>query len=130
MDGALKGGDLRSGASISVDHFKLQLKGCTPNSRGHASSDQYVGGCIFVDHVSKYLHVEHQLGFCSSERICAKQNFENLALDNGILIDSYMADYGIFKANAFVSHIREHNQCLKLCGVNAHHQNVTAERAI
>ena len=129
-DGAIKGGDLRPGASISVDHFESRVKGRTRQSYGSSSSDQYVGGCIFVDHMSNYIHVEPQLGFSSSETIRAKQNFEKLSLDNGILIDSYLADNGVFKANAFVTHIRDHNQKLRFCGVNAHHQNATAERNI
>ena len=129
-DGAIKGGDLRPGASISVDHFESRVKGRTRQSYGSSSADQYVGGCIFVDHMSNYIHIEPQLGFSSSETIRAKQNFEKLSLDNGILIDSYLADNGVFKANAFVTHIRDHNQKLRFCGVNAHHQNATAERNI
>jgi hypothetical protein len=41
-----------------------------------------------------------------------------------------MADNGVFKANAFVKHIQDHNQKLRFCGVNAHHQNAVAERSI
>ena len=129
-EGALKSGQLRAGNRISVDHFESRLKGRTLQSRGRTTSDQYVGGCIFVDHMSGYIHVEPQLGFSSSETIRAKQNFEKLSLDHGVLIDSYMADNGVFKANAFVQHIRTHNQKLKYCGVNAHHQNAIAERSI
>ena len=83
-----------------------------------------------MDHMSSYMHIEHQLGFSSSETIWAKQNFEKLALDSGILIDSYLADNGVFKANAFVGHIRDKNQKLRFCGVNAHHKNASAEQAI
>ena len=53
-----------------------------------------------------------------------------MALDHGVLINSYKADNGIFKANEFVSHIREHNQKLSYYGVNAHHKNEAAEQAI
>ena len=129
-DGALKVDCLKAGAKISVDHFESRLKGRTVESRGGASADQFVGGCIFVDHMSGFIHVEHQLGFSSSETIRAKQNFEQLALNHGVLVESYLADNGIFKANAFVSHIREHNQKVNYCGVNAHHQNAVAERNI
>jgi hypothetical protein len=83
-----------------------------------------------VDHMSGYIHIENQLGFSSSETIRAKQNFEQLALDNGVIVTNYMADNGLFKANQFVSHLREHNQRVQYCGVNAHHQNGIAERSI
>ena len=111
-DGTLKDGFLRAGAGISVDYFESRLKGRTNSSMGRASSDKYVGGCIFVDHMSGYIHVEHQLGFSSSETIRAKQNFEKMALDHGVIIESYLADNGVFKANAFVGHIRAHDQKL------------------
>ena len=130
FNGHLKAGDLRPGASVSADHFESRIKGRTLTSFGRPTSDQYVGGCIFVDHMSGYIHVEHQVGFSSIETIRAKQNFEKLALDNGVLIDSYLTDNGIFKANAFVSHIRNQHQKLRFCGVNAHHKNAIAERAI
>ena len=90
----------------------------------------YVGGCIFVDHMCNYIHIEHQLGFSSSETIRAKQIFEKLALGHGVLADSYLADNGVFKANQFVSHIRTKNHKLQFCGVNAHHKNASAERSI
>ena len=129
-EGALKSNNLRAGNRVSVDHFESRLKGRTIQSRGRATSDQYVGGCVFVDHMSGYIHVEPQLGFSSSETIRAKQNFEKFSLDHGVLVDSYLADNGVFKANAFVQHIHTHNQKLKYCGVNAHHQNAVAERSI
>ena len=46
------------------------------------------------------------------------------------MVDTFLADNGVFKANAFVQHIREHNQRIQYCGVNAHHQNGTAEQSI
>ena len=123
---------MRAGQDISVDHFESRLLGRTLTSFGKSTSaQQYKGGCVFVDHMSSYLHVEMQLGFSSSETIRAKQNFEKLALDHGVIVSSYHADNGTFKANAFVSHIREHNQKIQYCGVNAaHHKNAVAERSI
>ena len=68
-DGSLKDGHLSPGAAVSIDHFESRLKGRTYDSFGKTSSDQYVGGCIFVDHMSGYIHVEPQLGFSTSESI-------------------------------------------------------------
>jgi len=121
---------LRAGAAVSVDHFESRLKGRTFSSFGTATSQTYVGGCIFVDHMSGYIHIGHQLGFSASETIRVKQDFERLCLDHGIMVDRYHADNGVFRANAFVQHIREHNQLIRYCGVNAHHQNGVAERSI
>ena len=129
-DGALKVNDLRPGSSVSVDHFESRLKGRTYTSFGRTTSEQYVGGCVFVDHMSGKVHVEHQLGFSGSETIRAKQSYEQMALHHGVLVQNYLADNGIFKANKFVEHLRNHNQKVKYCGVNAHHQNGVAERSI
>ena len=128
--GGLKTDDLSPGASVSVDHFESRARGRTLTSLGRSSSDSYVGGCIFVDHMSGYIHVEEQLGFSGPETIRAKQSFEKFALDHGILIQNYLCDNGIFKGRQFVKHLHEHNQKVKYCGVNAHHKNGVAERNI
>jgi hypothetical protein len=129
-DGAVKDGALRAGARVSADHFESRLKGRTYTSYGRTTSDQFIGGCIFVDHMSGYIHVEHQMGFSSSETIRAKQNFEQLALSHGVLVEDYLTDNGIFSKTQFLDHIRQHNQQVHFCGVNAHHKNAVAERAI
>ena len=83
-----------------------------------------------MDHMSGYIHIGHQLGFSTSETLRVKQDYERYCLDHGVVVDMYLADNGVFKANKFVAHIREHNQRLRFCGVNAHHQNGVAERSI
>ena len=126
-DGHLKVNDLRPGSTISVDHFESRLKGRTYDSFGKATSDQYIGGCIFVDHSSGFVHVEFQLGFSAIETIRAKQNFEKFSFNNGVIPLTYLTDSGAFKANKFVQHIRDNNQKIQYCGTNAHHQNGVAE---
>jgi len=87
-DGSLKIGDLRPGSTISVDHFESRLLEHTFNSYGSPSADKFGGGCIFVDHASGFLHVEHQVGFSAVENIRAKQNFEKLCLDHGVIVNN------------------------------------------
>jgi hypothetical protein len=113
-----------------MDHFESRLRGRTFDSYGKATSNQYIRGCLFVDHSSTYVHIEHQLGFSAVETIRAKQNYEKFFLDNGVLIQGYLTDSGAFKANKFVQHIRESHQLIRYCGTNSHHQNGVAERAI
>ena len=109
-----------------MDHYESRLKGRSYTSFGKATSEQYVGGCIFVDHMSSYIHVGNQLGFSSSETIRAKQNYEQLALESGVVVEKYLADNGIFKAKAFVQHLCDHNQNVNYCGVNIRHKNSVA----
>ena len=70
------------------------------------------------------------LGFSAVETIRAKQSFENMAFEHGVVTQSYLTDSGAFKANLFVQHIRDHGQQIRYCGTNAHHQNGIAERSI
>ena len=58
--------------TVSVDHFESRLKGRTFDSFSKATSDQYIGGCIFVDYASGFVRVEFQLGSSAIETIHAK----------------------------------------------------------
>jgi hypothetical protein len=58
-DGALKTNHLSPGTRVSVDHFECRQRGRTCDYHGKSSSQQYKGGCIFVNHGSAYLDVEH-----------------------------------------------------------------------
>jgi hypothetical protein len=75
-DVALKSGNLKVGANVSVDHFQSRLLRRTYDSYGKPSSSQFVGGALFVDHASGLIHCEHQVGFSVVETIRAKQSFE------------------------------------------------------
>ena len=71
-----------------------------------------MGGCVFVGHMISYIQVEHQLEFSSPETIRTKQLYEKHCLDHGIMVDTYLADNGVFKSNAFIYHIRDRAQDL------------------
>jgi hypothetical protein len=129
-DGALKTEHLLPGTCVSVDHFESRVLGRTEDSYGKETSSKYKGGCIFVDHATGYIHVEHQLGFSAVETIRAKQNYESMAFGHGVIVQTYLTDSGAFKATSFVQHIREQSQKIQFCGTNAHHQNGVAERSI
>ena len=53
-----------------------------------------------------------------------------MSLDHGIMVNTYIADNGVFKANNVFHHIREHNQHISYCGVNTHHQNGVSKWSI
>jgi hypothetical protein len=86
--------------------------GRTFDSFGKATSGKFKGGCLFVGHAYSYVHVEHQVGFSAVETIRAKQGYERLRMDNGVLVQDYLTDSGAFKANSFVAHINETHQKL------------------
>ena len=56
--------------------------------------------------------------------------FERFASDQGIKIQHYHCDNGVFRANQWKDHCTIQGQGLSFAGVNAHHQNGRAERHI
>ena len=130
IDGSLKVRYLLAGANVSVDHFKSRIKGWTYDSFGKTSSDQYVGGCIFVDHMSSDIHVEPQLWLSTSESIHAFIIFEKLCLDNGTLIQSSLQTMDHLKQRTLLTIYEIKNRRIQYYVINAHYQNGIAERNI
>ena len=68
--GILTAGNLLPGAEVSIDHFISSVKGRLFQGYDKGSDDsRHVGGCIFVDHASSYIHVEFQTSLSSHETI-------------------------------------------------------------
>lgn len=78
-------------------------------------SEHSVGEHVFIDHMSGFLQGEYQLGFSPAEIIRATHAYEKHCLDHIIMVDTYLANHGVFKANEFINRIREHAQ--RLCFV-------------
>ena len=130
--GVLQNNNLLPGAEVSVDHFVSSVKGrsFTGFDRG-VGAEKYVGGCIFVDHASGYIHTEMQPSLSTHETLRAKGNFERMCQDVGVSIKTYMSDNGkAFTSRDFTNHLTEFDQVSKLAGVGAHHHNAQAERSI
>lgn len=130
--GALRRNDLLPGQRISVDHFICSTRGRLLTSRGKESEkEKYTGGCIFVDHASGFVHVELQVLITTAETLKAKQKFEQLCRDYGVVPHSYQADNGsVFTSGAFTQHLADVQQTIRYAGAGAHHHNGIAERAI
>ena len=54
----------------------------------------FSGGCLFVDHASGYIHVKFQTHLNTHETIRAKEKFEQMCRDNGVIPHSYLLDNG------------------------------------
>ena len=106
------------------------MPGRTFDSYEKVSADTYKGGCIFVDQISGFIHVEHQVGCSAVETISAKQHCAQLALKHDVVIAAYLMDSGTLKATSSIQHKWEHHQQIHFCGANAHHKNGIPEHAI
>jgi transposase InsO family protein len=91
----------------------------------------YCGGCIFVDHATGHLHVEFQKHLNTHETLEAKESFELMCHDHGVIPQAYHSDNGSsFTSSGFTARLREFAQVTSFAGAGAHHHNGTAERAI
>jgi hypothetical protein len=131
LEGALTAGDLYPGDKVSCDHYMSPSKGRLMHTRGkESSSQQYVGGTIFVDHATNFLFNNHQVNLTAESTITSKHKCESLFDEFGIQIQQYAADNHPFRSKAWVSDCAaQHQLPTKHSGVGAHHQ-VLAERQI
>jgi hypothetical protein len=129
--GALKQDDLFAGQKIAVDHFVCSTRGCLFTSKGKTSENEmYCGRCIFVDHATGHLHVEFQKHLNTHETLEAKETFELMCHDHGVIPQAYHSDNGSsFRSSGFTARLREFAQVTSFAGAGAHHHNGTAERA-
>jgi hypothetical protein len=131
LEGVLTAGDLYPGDKVSCDHYMSPSKGRLIHTRGkESSSQQYVGGTIFVDHATNFLFNNHQVNLTAASTVASKHKCESAFDEYGIQIKQYTADNHPFRSKAWVSDCAVQQQLpTKHSGVGAHHQ-VLAERHI
>jgi transposase InsO family protein len=130
--GVLSQDHLSPGQRVSVDHFVCSTKGRLFSSRGKSNeNDMYCGGCIFVDHSSNHVHVEFQAHLNTHETLTAKENYELMCRDLGVVAQSFLTDNGsAFSSKEFASELAKFEQIIRFAGTGAHHHNGRAERSI
>ena len=128
----LKTDHIYPGQCISVDHFICHTEGRLFTSAGKTKANEmYQGGCIFVDHASGFVHVENQVNINTHQTLRAKEKFEKICRDYGIVPQSYLSDNAsVFTSPEFTKHLQKFEQVLRYAGVGAHHHNGVAERNI
>lgn len=91
----------------------------------------YVGGCIFVNLATNHIHIEFQSKLNTYETAKAKEAYELMCRDHGVILQSYHSDNGSsFTSKGFAEHLQNFAQISTFAGVGAHHHNAAAERAI
>jgi hypothetical protein len=102
-----------------VDHFISSVRGrlFEGYNRGRIE-DRYVGGCIFVDHASSYIHIEFQSSLSSHATLTAKMEYEKHCRDVGIVPQRYTSDNGkSFASREFSEHLSSFYQISRFAGV-------------
>ena len=131
-EGVLRQDHLAPGQRVSVDHFVCSTEGRLFGSRGKTNQDTMCcGGCIFVDHASSYVHIEFQAHLTTHETLKAKESYELLSRDLGIIVQSFLTDNGsAFTSKEFTSQLAKFEQVIRFAVTGAHHHNAIAERNI
>jgi hypothetical protein len=126
--GALKQDDLFAGQKIAVNHFVCSTRGHLFTSKGKTSENEmYCGGCIFVDHATGH-HVEFQKHLNTHETLEAKESFELMCHDHGVIPQAYHSDNGSsFTSSGFMARLCEFAQVMSFAGAGAHHHVSVAE---
>ncbi|GFH44538.1 hypothetical protein CTEN210_01012 [Chaetoceros tenuissimus] len=117
------------GQVVSVDMMESRLPGFIAQLKGKLTKSTYKGAVVFVDHFSKYVHVELIRDFTSKSTVEACEAFEAKAADMGVNIKHYHCDNGRFVDHGFRNHCQNRIN-IDYCGVDAHHQNGLVERYI
>ena len=85
---------------MSADHYISRAPGRLYHTKGKSDqSYMFSGGCVFIDHASSYVIINHQVAIKATETVKAKINFDREAQIQGVVIKGYHTDNGIFNAS-------------------------------
>ena len=83
---------------------------------------------MFVDEASGYLHLEFQTILNSHQTLKAKEAFERIARDHGVVVLKYLSDNGTaFTSHKYSRRLLDFKQVQRFACVGAHHHNGIAE---
>jgi hypothetical protein len=129
--GRRKAKSTKPGQVVSFDQRVSPTPGLIAQMTGFfLTTKRYNYATFNVDQSTRFGYVHLQKTASAKETIESKKAFEAMARRNGIRIEHYHADNGIFKANAWIEACRKDGQGVTYAGVNAHHQNGIAVRRI
>ena len=85
---------------VSAYHYILQAPGRLYHTKGKSyPSDMFSGGCVFIDHASGYVSINHHVSINATETVKAKLTFDREAQSQGVVIMGYHTDNGIFNSS-------------------------------
>ena len=103
---ALKCNELYPGQRVSMDHFKVKHHGRLSVGRTHPDR-MCSGSCIFVDHATGFVHVEHLVNFTTTKTIQAKHHFEKSMVTSVDLFKSINLIMGCLLRTTFWMKLRK-----------------------
>ena len=84
---------------MSADHYIFGSQRRLYHTKGKSDpSDMFSDVCVFIDHVSGYVSIMHQVNINATETIKANLTFEREAQSQGVVIKVFRTDSSIFNA--------------------------------
>ena len=83
----------------------------------------FSGGCVFIDHVSGYVSIKHQVAINATETVKEKLKFEREAQSQGVVIKGYHTENEIFNSSQFMEELLKKKKNIRFSGAGASHQN-------
>ena len=79
------------------------------------------GLAIFIDHASGYIALRHQVSLSSTDTIKAKVDYERFAYHDGVYIQQYHTNNGVFNSKDFMKELMDSQQQVRFSGVGTGH---------
>ena len=118
------------GEVVYTDQLKSSTPGFIAQNTGWLTRKRYEYATVYIEGLSGFGFIWLQKTASAKETLEGKEAFERYLEHQGIRVQHYHADNGIFKANDWVLDCKTKGQGLSFAGVNAHHQNGRAEARI
>ena len=120
----------RPGQVVAVDQLKSPTPGFIAHLTGKLTTSRYTYATVFVDAYSGRGYVHLQKTQSGAETLEAKLAWERICQQEGIKVEHYHADNGIFRGYEWMADCLKKGQGMTFAGVDAHHQNGKAEARI
>ena len=79
----------------------------------------YSGGCVLIEHASGYMSIKHQVDINATETFKEKLTVEREDKSQGVMINLYHTDNGIFNQSKFMDDLLKKQQKIRFSGASA-----------
>ena len=110
--------------TMSSDHHIFRATGSLYRKNSKSDPSYMLsGGCVFIDHVSGYVIINHQVSISATENVKEKITFDREAQSQVVAIKGYHTYNGIFSASEFVEDLLNKQKNIRFSGSGDSYQN-------
>ena len=102
---------------VSAYHYVLRDPGRIYHRKGKSDPyDIYSVRCVLIDHASGYMIIKYQVDKKSTETVKSKLTFDRVDKSQGLMINVYHTDNGIFNTSKFMEEHLKKQQKIRFIG--------------